>query len=141
MLRCMQGDVEQTTYKSMPSTAAKLYQEGGFGRFFCGTWIFLCGLAVTGEVTSGCFARDGDAAPRRGISDSRKSGWPAFSFSGVLRIARTFGKGVTTVSTACAHNATYRSRDARLSFLSLSSKASPEGRPAGFREARAMLFD
>ena len=76
---------------------------GAFGRFFGWAWVLSRGAAVTGEATSRGFARDGDAAPRRAISDSRKSGGPAFSFSGVLRIERTFGRGLTTVSTACAH--------------------------------------
>ena len=85
---------------------------GGFGGLFCWVcWslIFARGSTVTGEATSRRFARDGDGAPRRAISDSRKSGGPAFSFSGVLRIARTFGRGLTNVSTACAHIAMYRS--------------------------------
>ena len=86
---------------------------GGFGGLVCWVcWagrVFARGSTVTGEATSRRFARDGDGAPRRAISDSRKSGGPAFSFSGVLRIARTFGRGLTNVSTACAHIAMYRS--------------------------------
>ena len=33
---CMQGDLEQVTFKSMPATAMQLYEEGGAARFLRG---------------------------------------------------------------------------------------------------------
>jgi len=50
----MQGDVEQTVFKSMPETAAALYAEGGAMRFFRGwswrTSRMILAIFVMGQV-------------------------------------------------------------------------------------------
>lgn len=50
---CLQGDVAQVTYKSMPQTFAVLNQEGGVGRFFSGwswrTGRMICAIFIMGQ--------------------------------------------------------------------------------------------
>ena len=50
---CMQGDVAQEKYKSMPETYRALMKEGGIGRFFTGwswrTGRMICSIFVMGQ--------------------------------------------------------------------------------------------
>ena len=50
---CMQGDVAQEKYKSMPETYRALMKEGGIGRFFTGwswrTGRMICAIFVMGQ--------------------------------------------------------------------------------------------
>ncbi len=50
---CLQGDVAQEKYKSMPETCRALMKEGGIGRFFTGwswrTGRMICAIFVMGQ--------------------------------------------------------------------------------------------
>ena len=50
---CLQGDVAQEKYKSMPETYSTLMKEGGVGRFFTGwgwrTGRMICAIFIMGQ--------------------------------------------------------------------------------------------